>query len=198
MTKCSPSPPLHPHPPRVWEVFSSAVAKSCLPPRELKAVASCWGRAGVPLSPQSWAWDDSGWHGKLFFLPNLCMVLTPYCVVIDLSTVENIIFPCRPYSARSEGSCNMQGCFLKQLKENAAWAGIQVFFLGLFLVLPCKTGASFNFSQIPRAPAANRSPWLGFSLWKKTAGTSELLGRTACLGRQWSFCPVLWCHISTL
>lgn len=192
-----PLPTSPPPPPQVWEMFSSAVAKSCLPPREVKAMASCWGRGDVPLSPRSQAWGDSGWHGKLF-LPNLCTVLTLYGVVIDLSAVENIIFPCRPYSAHSEGSRNMQGCFLKQFKEDAAWAGIQVFFLDLFLVLPCKTGVFFYFSQIPRAPTENRSPWLGFSLWKKTAGTSELPGRPACLGRQCNFCPALCCHISTL
>lgn len=43
----------------------------------------------------------------------------------------------------------------------------------------------FSFSQISRTPAENRSTWLGFSLWKENVGTSELLGRLACL--DWHF-----------
>lgn len=42
------------------------------------------------------------------------------------------------------------------------------------------------FRQIARAPAENRSPWLSFSLWKETAGKSELMGRPACSGRHFS------------
>lgn len=52
-----------------------------------------------------------------------------------------------------------------------------------WLVLPCEAGGSFYFSdEYPwhqrkteaLAPEENRSPWLDFSLWKETTGTSEL------------------------
>lgn len=38
-------------------------------------------------------------------------------IAIYLFIVENTIFPCRPKSARSDGSCKMQGCFLSSLRE---------------------------------------------------------------------------------
>lgn len=80
-------------------------------------------------------------------------------VVIYLSTVENTIFPCRPDSAHSEGSCKMQDCFFKHLNGDAAWAGIQVSSPGLFLV---RQERPFTFRTSSQSTSGEQKPLAEF------------------------------------